>query len=382
MPFASALSEHPVPAHAAGEVIGSVLEAVGSAPDLAVIFATAPHTGAIEDIVAAVRSVLRPATLIGATAVSVLGGGREVEEVPALSLWAGRFPPGSAPVVPVRLRSQPSPHGMTLTGLPTATADGRHTLVLLPDPFTFPADEFLSVIADELPGLTVVGGLASAARAPGGNRLVLDGEIHTDGAVGALLPPRVAPVAVVSQGCRPIGDPMTVTKAERNVIYELAGRPALERLAELLEQLSPADRDLASSGVHLGRVIDEHKLDFTRGDFLIRTVLGGDREVGAIAVGDVVEIGSTVQFQVRDAGSADEDLRELVAGRRADGALVFTCNGRGTYLFGTPDHDASVINEAVAGGATAGMFCAGELGPVGGRSFLHGFTASVVLFSD
>jgi small ligand-binding sensory domain FIST len=175
---------------------------------------------------------------------------------------------------------------------------------------------------------------------------------------------------------------MTVTKSDGRVIYELAGRPALERLAELIENLEPDERVLAQQGIHLGRVIDEHKLEFDRGDFLIRAVLGGDRDIGAIAVGDEVDVGATVQFQVRDATSADHDLRELLADHHAQGALVFTCNGRGTHLFGVADHDAQVINAHVDGGATAGMFCAGEVGPIGDRSFLHGFTASVLLFAD
>jgi small ligand-binding sensory domain FIST len=223
--------------------------------------------------------------------------------------------------------------------------------------------------------------MASAARGPGGNRLVLDGLVVDDGAVGALLPAGALVTTVVSQGCRPIGDPMTVTRSEGQVVYELAGRPALERLVELLGSLSEEERALAQQGIHLGHVIDEHKAEFGRGDFLIRNVLGGDREAGAIAVGDDVELGATVQFQVRDAASADEDLRELLAGEHASGALVFTCNGRGIRLFGEPDHDAEVVDAHVEGGATAGMFCAGEVGPVGGRSFLHGFTASVLLFS-
>ena len=171
-----------------------------------------------------------------------------------------------------------------------------------------------------------------------------------------------------------------MTRAERNVLYELAGRPALDRLMELVGSLDDHERALAARGLHIGRVIDEHRMDFGRGDFLIRGVLGGDREAGAVAVGDEVEVGATVQFQVRDAASADEDLRELMAGRAAAGALVFTCNGRGSALFGVPDHDAEVVSESLALAPVAGMFCAGELGPVGGRNFVHGFTASIALF--
>jgi small ligand-binding sensory domain FIST len=172
---------------------------------------------------------------------------------------------------------------------------------------------------------------------------------------------------------------MVVTKATGTQVHERASEPALPRLLRLVETLDAGERNLAARGLHLGRVVDERKDVFERGDFLVRNVLGAVRERGAIAVGDEVEVGAVVQFQVRDADSADEDLRALLAGRSAAGALVFTCNGRGTHLFGEPDHDAGLVS-AVTGGATAGMACAGEVGPVGGRAFLHGFTASVLLF--
>jgi small ligand-binding sensory domain FIST len=326
-------------------------------------------------VAAAVRDVLRPGTLIGTTAISILAGPREVEDRAAIALWAARI----GPVQPLRLEAVMAPDGYAIRGLDDTSLTPGRALVLLPDPFSFPVDALLEHLRDNHPDVAVAGGLASAARGPGGNRLVLDASVHDDGAVGVLLDAGQSVTTVVSQGCRPVGDPFVVTRAEGQMIYELAGRPALERLEELVGALSPADRELLRSGVHVGRVIDERKEAFSRGDFLIRNVLGADREVGAIAVGDVVEVGSTVQFQVRDAASADEDLRLLLADRQAPGALVFTCNGRGTHLFGRPDHDASVVTEAT-GAATAGMFCAGELGPVGGQSFLHGFTASVVLF--
>jgi small ligand-binding sensory domain FIST len=377
--FAASLSVHPLPTHAIGEVIGHALERVGEAPDLAVLFATAAQAGAMEDMARAVREVLRPGCLLATSAVSVLAGSHEVEEHPAVALWAARL---GEPVTPVRLTAAPGPDGMQVVGMPVLAPDEDRVLVLLADPFSFPVDVLLAQLAEAAPGLRIAGGMASAARGPGGNRLVLDGLVVDDGAVGALLPVGALVTTVVSQGCRPIGDPMTVTRSEGQVVYELAGRPALERLVELLGSLSDEERALAQQGIHLGHVIDEHKAEFGRGDFLIRNVLGGDREAGAIAVGDDVELGATVQFQVRDAASADEDLRELLAGEHASGALVFTCNGRGIRLFGEPDHDAEVIDAHVEGGATAGMFCAGEVGPVGGRSFLHGFTASVLLFEQ
>jgi small ligand-binding sensory domain FIST len=314
---------------------------------------------------------------VGTTAVSVLQDGQEVEEEPALALLAARLP---APATPVRLRAVEGPDGLEVHGIPDDLPDGS-TLLLLPDPFSFPTDSVIDRLAEAHPEVQVVGGMASAARGPGGNRLVLDEEVADDGAVGVLLDPSVPVRAVVSQGCRPIGQPMIVTKAERNVVYELAGQPALERLLGLLRDLPPDDRTLAERGLHVGQVIDERKAEFGRGDFLIRNVLGADRANGAVAVGGQVEVGSTVQFQVRDALSADEDLRALMAdaGDPPEGALVFTCNGRGERFFGTPHHDAEVVHAATGGAPVAGMFCAGEIGPVGGRAFLHGLTASVVL---
>lgn len=376
--FASALSEHPVAATAVGETVGQVLDQLGDEPpDLCLVFVTAAHVAEADDIAAAVRSTLRPRTLLGCTAESVLAGAREVEQRPAVALWTGRV----GQVNPFHLSLTATPDGDTLTGWPDDIPDDATALLLLPDPFSFPADAFLKLMDESRPGLPVVGGMASAGQAPGGNRLLVDGEVLDHGAVGAFLGSGVEVTTVVSQGCRPVGTPLVVTEAERNVVHQLAGRPALERLQDLARTLAPSDRQLLTSGLHLGRVIDESKAEFGRGDFLVRNVLGADPSTGSIAVGEVVEVGSTVQFQVRDADSADEDLRHLLDDRHAEAALVFTCNGRGTRLFGHADHDAGVVTASLPGAPIAGMFCAGELGPVGGRNFMHGFTASVVLLN-
>jgi small ligand-binding sensory domain FIST len=224
---------------------------------------------------------------------------------------------------------------------------------------------------------------------PGENVLLVGNETYDRGAVGVLLDARVPVWTAVSQGCRPIGRPFTITSAHRNVVQELGGVTALERLQEIAANSSDADRELLRAGLHVGIVVDEHRAEFTRGDFLVRNVTGADPDDGALAVGEFVEVGQTVQFHVRDAESAREDL-ELVASKaitRADhdarAALLFTCNGRGTHLFGTKHHDAATL-ERIGGDALelAGMSCAGEIGPVGGRAFLHGFTASMVLFGD
>ena len=371
MPFASALSVHPVTATAVGEAAGQVLEDLGPNPDLVTVFVTPHHAGALEDAAGALRAVLAPTVLFGCAAVSVLGVRHEAEDEPGVSVWAGRF----GPVRGVRLGS-----AVDLPDLPFEP----QALLLVADPFTVDVDEVYEGVSGRWPGLPVIGGNASAAQGPGGNRLVLDGVVSAEGAVGAFVGPGARVEAVVSQGCRPIGNPYVVTKSERNVVYELAGRPALERLVEMATggAIPEEDVHLINSGLHLGTVIDEHKVQFERGDFLVRNVLGADRSVGAIAVGAEVEMGSTVQFHVRDAATADEDLHAALDGRGdADGALMFTCNGRGRHLFGKRNHDADVFDEEV-GAPVAGFFAAGEFGPVGKQNFVHGFTASVALFHD
>jgi small ligand-binding sensory domain FIST len=379
--FAAGLSQHPSPAVAVGEVVGQVLDAFDGSdgpPDLALLFVTPPHAGALEDAARAIRHLLAPGALLGCAAVSVVGGGREVEQTPGVALWAGR----TGPVTPFHLTVQDTPDGQTVTGWPDEIPDDPSALLLIPDPFSFPADPFLVRLGQDRPGLAVVGGMASAARGPGGNRLVIDDRVVSAGAVGAFLPASLTVSPVVSQGCRPVGSPFAVTRAEGNVIFELGGKPALDRLQEVAAGATDADRRLLSEFVHIGRVIDERQIEFDRGDFLMRNVLGADPRVGAIMVNDQVEVGATVQFQVRDAVSAGDDLAQLMGSRTADAALLFTCNGRGSHMFPEPDHDASLVSESLGGVPLAGMFCAGELGPIGGRNFVHGFTASVVLISN
>jgi small ligand-binding sensory domain FIST len=398
MRFASSLSTHPVTAHATGEAIGQVIEQVGRHPDLAVLFVTRPHAGALEEAADAVTRLLEPTLLIGCAAESVVGSQREIEQAPAVSLWAGL----TGPIAPVRLWvdfEEGGPEGPDdgldsdpeegtspiplVAGWPDDLPFEPQALLLLADPFTFPIDLLLRGLAADHPGLPVIGGMASAARSPGGNRLALNDQVFTDGAVGALVGPGVTVSSVVSQGCRPIGRPLAVTRAEGNIIYQLAGQPALNRLLQMAKDgMSERDVELINQGLHLGVVIDEHKVDFGRGDFLIRNVIGADWSNGAIAVGDTVEVGTTVQFHVRDAEAADEDLRELLAERTADGVLLFTCNGRGSRLFAKPDHDAGVIGDLLGDPPISGFFAAGEVGPVGGHNFVHGFTASMALFEE
>jgi small ligand-binding sensory domain FIST len=377
--YAAALSRHPLAFEAVGETAGEIIEQFeGEHPDLVVCFASAEHSGSFEDVSDGLRKLLEPEVFMGCTAVAVAGGGIEVEREPGLSVFAARF--GGGRVAGVVLDAERTDDGFAIGGWPDELPT-RGTLLMLADPFSYPMPDFLRLCNAQVPDMQVMGGMASAAAGPGGNRLVLDDRIVTTGAVGVMCSDDVPIRAVVSQGCRPIGTPLTITRAERNFAHELAGRPAMERLQEIVQAATDADRRLMREGLHVGIVVDEHRLDFERGDFLVRNLLGVDQETGSLAFSEPVEVGQTVQFQVRDAAAADEDLRCLLADVTGSGALMFTCNGRGTHLFTGPDHDAGVVAELLGDVPMAGAFCAGEIGPVGGHNFLHGFTASVAVFS-
>lgn len=395
MPFAAAISEHPDAAAAIGECVGQLLDAHGPHPDLLAVFATSAHRQAFADVCGLARRLLRPTCLMGAVSSAVLGVDREVEEQPALSVWAG-WDLGEVAGVHLDRRTgaastEAAPAGDPLDGgsagsgwdrLDRLLPDGGRgrTLLLLADPLSFPVDDLLAALTQSHPDLVVVGGLCAPGMRPGAVALHVDGSTADRGAVAVVLDQRLD--TVVSQGCRPVGSPFTVTRAEGNVLVELGSRPAMTRLQELALSLGAGDRDLLARGVHLGRVVDERRAEHGRGDFLIRAVLGARSANGGLVVGDHIEVGDTVQFQVRDADSAHEDLVELLGGREAAAALVFTCNGRGTDLFREPDHDARTVCELTGSNAVGGLFCAGEIGPIGSRSFLHGFTASVALFRE
>lgn len=358
----------------------SIQAALGTADsiapvDLVIVFLGGVHTQNAQAVSATIAAGLRPRHLLGVTAGGVVADGAELERPDGISIWAARLP--GAELTPLRL-DPPVDDRATWREPP---ADAR-ALVLLADPFTFPADAFLAWVQQAAPGLPVCGGLASAGMRPGENRLLLDAEVVEGGAVGIAIAGDVAVRTLVSQGCRPIGRSFVVTRADRNLVQELGGASPVERIRETFSAADRTDRNLMRQGLHIGMLIDEYIEDPARGDFLVRGVMGAEAGTGALAIGDLVEVGQTVRFHVRDADSADEDLRELLAGLQADdpvGALLFTCNGRGARLFGKPDHDAEAVRDALGDVPVAGFFCAGEFGQVGQRSFLHGFTASLLV---
>ncbi|WP_300011235.1 FIST N-terminal domain-containing protein [Pseudonocardia sp.] len=379
--FGDGLAVGPDLEGAAEVAVAQALEPLrGTVPDLVWIFVAPGRLGG-DAAAAAGRRAMELAgagVTVGGTAGGVIGDGRGVEHGPAVAVWAATLP--GVTVRPFRLTAEQHDGAVRFPGLPERRSDDR-VAALVVDPYSFPVGGFLQHGNSTMPGFPLVGGLTGAPGGPGANRLFLDGEIHDRGGVGVLLGGDVSARTVVSQGCRPIGPAMVVTRVERNVLLELAGSPAYRRLAEIVTSLPPAEQELAARGLHVGIAMNEYADDHGRGDFLVRGVTGVDEATGAVAIGDVVEVGQTVRFQVRDAAGAGEDLTELLGPDPARGALLFSCNGRGTTMFPDADHDVQALRRTLGGGSgIAGFFAAGEIGPVGGRNHLHGFTASVLTF--
>jgi len=355
----------------------------GQTPDLAFVFVTHHHT-TDPGFGRKLHEALGSRVLVGCTAESVASNGHEYENGPAIAVWAACLP--GCGIDPFHIAFERTLDGLLATGAPSAeaaTADLRAAF-LLGDPFSCSVDSMLAHFAAEFPGLPVLGGMASGASAPGENRLFLNDGEYDHGSVGVVVGGPVSIRSVVSQGCRPIGKPFVVTRANRNMLVELGGRPALEQLNNIYRDSEPADQQLIQKGLHVGLAMSEYKESFGRGDFLIANVVGADRESGALAIGNLVRTGQTIQFHVRDATTADEDLRTLLssslAAGPAGGGLLFSCNGRGTRMFPAPHHDATTIRDVAGVIPLAGFFAQGELGPVAGQNYIHGFTASVALF--
>jgi small ligand-binding sensory domain FIST len=347
--------------------------------DLAVAFAGSPHIGRAKWILSVIHERLEPKSLIGCAAGGVLAAGQEIEEGPGAVVWALSAP--GARISTHHLTAERAGEEVSIQGVPD---DPGEALLVLADPYSFPTEALLAALNESNPGLPVLGGLASAA-VGGHGALLRDGELRSEGAVACALS-GVPLIPCVSQGAAPVGPEMRITAGEANVIHELAGKPAIERLTEVIGGLPPHEQELAIGGVMLGMVIDESKPEYERGDFLVRPIIGADQASGAIAVGERVQVGRTVRLHVRDAASADEDLRdalsrqiEALGAAGAAGVLLFTCNGRGSHMFPVPDHDAGALKDML-GAPAGGFFCAGEIGPVGGRNFLHGFTATMAVF--
>ena len=375
---------------AIGDVARSLKENLGDDPlDLAFIFFSNNFSDEVRDLVSAVQEKFSPRLLLGCMAQGVIGEKQEIEGSSAVILWGARLPGVS--LIPIRLVSNESGENLSVQGWPNELEyrSDHPFFILLADPFSTPIEEVFSTIEHCCPGSQAIGGIASGGMDLGENRLVLNQDIYESGMVGVALSGPVSIRTIVSQGCQPIGERFMVTRAERNIIYELGGVPSLECLQQTIQTLVEQRGQQAAMALQVGIAIDEHRASFERGDFLIRGLMGADRRSGGIALSDVVQEGQTVQFHIRDMKAASEDLNLLLAQDRVThplehpkGALLFSCNGRGRQFFMQPHHDISTVRERTGDIPIAGFFAGGEIGPVGGKNYLHGYTASLALFCE
>lgn len=367
------------------EAVAAAVEALGERPTLAIVHVSAPGDPlasgrALAHAAALLREIDERCVIIGSNAHGTIGDS-SVEVAPAISVWLA-FLPGCVPRS-FRLATVPAPHGgLALTGLPDLDSDDRLAL-LLADPWTLPVDPVVAAFNRVDGPLPVVGGLVSGGARRGDSRLLLDGAVFDNGAVGVVLDTAAPMRVVVSQGCRPIGPPMAVTSSEGALLTSLAGRPALERVREIVESLDAGDQALAVRGLHVGIARDDGVDGVSAADYVIRAITGADPATGSLAVGDEVPVGAIVRLHLRDADSADDDLRSVLdlvsGGLPAVGAYLVTCNGRGSAMFTSADHDADMVRRRLRTEAVGGFFAAGEIGPVGGSNHLHGFTAVILL---
>lgn len=377
--------EHSVP-----DAVRAALDALAAPATIAVVEVSAPGEPlaagrALAHASALITEEWPDCAVVGSNAHGVIGdeagSGASIEMQPAISVWLAHLP-GARPRA-FRLATVPAPHGgLALTGLPELDDDDR-LAVLLADPWTLPADEVVAAFARVDGPLPVVGGLVSGGGRRGDSRLLLNGAVFDNGGVGLILDATAPVRVVVSQGCRPIGEPMTVTASSGTMLGQLAGRPALERIREIVSGLDEADQALAVRGLHVGIARDDRIDGAHAADYVIRGLLGVDATSGGVTVGDDVPVGSVVRLHLRDADSADADLVSVMGLARGStdpaGAYVFTCNGRGGAMFTSSDHDAAIIRQGLGTREVGGFFAAGEIGPVGGASHLHGFTAVVLV---
>jgi small ligand-binding sensory domain FIST len=361
----------------------------GAVPDLLLVFVSAAYQSAYERIPDLVARRVGTQMVLGCSGGGVIGSGREVEHTPAVSLTAAVLP--GVDLTPLRiddgtLPAAGAPHHAWEEVVHVSAASRPHFL-LLGDPFTLDAERLLRGLDEAFPEGTKVGGLASGGAEPGANALYLGRRTHRYGLVGVALTGNVEVDTIVAQGCRPVGEPMFVTRCEGNMLYELDGNRPVEVLQEMYQRADPRERELFEHSLFVGIVMRDNQLEYGRGDFLVRNIVGADRETGRLAVGALLREGMVVQFHLRDAATSAEDLRSMLSryergsrDSRPEGSVLFSCLGRGAALYGEPDHDTTEFHRQLGDIPLGGFFCNGEIGPVHGTTFLHGYTSSFGLF--
>lgn len=356
--------------------------------DVAILFASSLYAKHFPAMLARVRQATGGAILLGCSGQAVIGQDLELENVPALSLLTLSLP--GAVLRPVRFTQSLLEECETPLGWRNCLdiqLDDVNAWLLFADPFRLEIEHLLDDLAGAYAECPILGGMASSSN-PNARRthVFLNDEVFTEGGVGLALGGPYTLFPLVSQGCEPIGETWTITGVRDNLIRTISNRPAYDMLVETFKSLPPGVQQRAQRNLLVGLAADEYLETFQRGNFLVRPLIGVERGTGALAIGALPRIGQTIQFQMRDARAADLDLIELLDQVSATlghqlpiAGILCSCNGRGVGLFETPNHDACAIHRQLGDFPLAGLFCNGEIGPIGSRPFLHGFTASLAL---
>jgi small ligand-binding sensory domain FIST len=356
--------------------------------DLGLVFMSPKFFSQAKQVLEILRVHAQIPLLAGCSSQGLIVGQEEVEENAGLTLGLYSMPGAELKAFYFTQEQVEGSDGSGFwrgeTGIECDQTNGWLAFI---DPFHLDSETWLRTWNESYAPLPVMGGLASGDFAEQRTQVYLNGEVFEEGGVLISFGGAVKIASVISQGCTPIGETWTLTKVDQNIIHEIGNRPAYEVLAETFSQLPPAEQKVARGNLFIGLVVNEYLEDFHRGDFLIRNLLSADPRSGSIAVGAFPRLGQTMQFQRRSAAAAMEDMSELLthAGEQLQGATVYggclcSCNGRGQNLFGRPNHDAKSVQDKFGPIGLAGFFCNGEIGPIGEKSFLHGFTASLALF--
>ncbi len=391
MQFVSAITQKESALEALSELTIEVRKSLSELPHLVFLFVSPDYETAWEEAIRSFRHGLGNPILIGCSSSGVIGNDLELEFRPAMSLVAARLPevllhPFTVSPIELELSGNVGKRWTTRIGV---SREDHPSFILIPEPYTCDAMKLVHDLNEGFSERPVIGGLASGATEAGQNFLFLNDEVIREGAVGLALTGNISLDTIVSQGCRPIGERFVITKADENALLELGGKFPVDVLQELFGSLSLRDRVLAQHSLFLGVVMDEMRSEFGRGDFLIRNIIGADPTTGALIIGDRLSVGQTVQFHLRDAKTSEEDLRTLLESQLSSlksdpprGMLLFSCQGRGRGLYGKPNHDIQMIRSVIGPSAIAGFFCNGEIGPVGGKTYLHGYTSSLGIFRE
>jgi len=357
--------------------------------DLGLVFISPRFFEMAPTILELIRVHGQVSLLAGCSSPSLIASSEEIEEEAGLALGLYSLPGGQLQAVRFTQEQVEESSGPAYWQLENGVRpEETNGWLCFADPFHLDAEAWLRGWNEAYAPLPILGGLASGDPAAQATQVYLNGDVFESGGVAISVGGEVALESVISQGCAPIGETWTITRAERNLIREIGNRPAYEVLAETYNNLSPQDQKRAQGNLFVGLVINEYLDEFHRGDFLIRNLLGADPKTGTIAVGAYPRPGQTMQFQCRGASTGTEDITALLegmkkrlSGRAVYGGCLCSCNGRGHRLFGQPNHDARHVQEYLGPLGLAGFFCNGEIGPVGEKNFLHGYTASLALFA-